>query len=306
LPHEIKFPDEWLLPWRSVRVVLACVFALVFYGTAARSHAHGTHSSLMARVDERLAAQPENGGLWFQRAVLQFEHEDHAAAAVDFAKAEKFAPGEYPVLWWQGRVLDEQGKTVEARKAFDDFLAKVPNHHAALASRARVQMKLGAPGQALDDFRAALANCPKAEPDLVVEVATALASYDCTDEAIRVLEAGMQRIGPIPGLQLKLLEVEENAERFDAALARVDGFQKSAIRPEPWMQKRAMIFAKAGRLSQSRGAWSALAAHLKSLPPAERESHAMVLMAEQSQKALQVLAAVPTSPAPNPLTRLNL
>ena len=46
--------------------------------------AHGTHSSLLARGDERLAEQPLSGGLWYQRAVLEFEHEDWAAAALDF------------------------------------------------------------------------------------------------------------------------------------------------------------------------------------------------------------------------------
>jgi uncharacterized protein HemY len=73
--------------------------------------AHGAHSFLMQRVDERLALDPESADLWFQRAVLEFEHEDWSSAATDFAKVEHYAPGKFPVLWWQGRVLENQGKT---------------------------------------------------------------------------------------------------------------------------------------------------------------------------------------------------
>ncbi|MBC8128447.1 MAG: tetratricopeptide repeat protein [Gloeobacteraceae cyanobacterium ES-bin-144] len=293
------------MPKISLSRLMAAI--LLLCALAPQSEAHGTHSSLMARVDERLVEKPEDGGLWFQRAVLQFEHEDHAAAAVDFAKAEKFAPGEYAVLWWQGRISEAQGNLAEARTAFDAYLSQVPNHWGALASRARVNLKIGNTGPALDDFRAALENCKDAQPDLIQEVAQALASNKRTDEAVAVLEIGMSRLGPIPSLQLNLLEVEANAERFDSALARVEGFQKAAVRPEPWMQKRASILARAGRLTQSRSAWTSLIAHLNALPPAERESHAMVLLAEHARQALQVLAAVPTTPdTQNPLTRLNL
>ena len=79
--------------------------------------AHGTHSALMSRLDERLAEQPLSGDLWYRRAVLEFEHEDWAAAALDFEKAERYAPGELPVLWWQGRILDKQGNSQEAKSA---------------------------------------------------------------------------------------------------------------------------------------------------------------------------------------------
>lgn len=265
--------------------------------------AHGTHSALLARVDERLAEQPLNGDLWYQRAVLEFEHEDWAAAASDFEKAEQYAPGGFPVLWWQGRILDQQGNFRDAKSVLDRFLAKTPGHWGGLASRARVEIKLGRVNEALDDFRAALAANPEAEPDLVVEVAQALACNGVTDEALRVLEAGVKRLGPIPSLQLKILEVEVNSGRYDSALSRLDAMQRSAPRPEPWMEKRASLLAQAGRPGESRAAWQALVSHLKSLPANERDSHSMVILSERARQALAVLAAAesPVSVfAPNP------
>ena len=79
-------------------------------------------------------------------------------------------------------------------------------------------------------------------------MAQALASNRLTDEAVRVLEAGVKRLGPIPSLQLKILEVEVSAGRYDSALSRLDAMQRSGPRPEPWMEKRASILAQASIL----------------------------------------------------------
>lgn len=260
------------------------IFAPIIPATA-----HGTHSALMSRVDERLAEQPLSGDLWYQRAVLEFEHEDWAAAALDFERAERHAPGKFPVLWWQGRILDKQGNSREAKSALDRFLVETPGHWGGLASRARVEIKLGMEKEALDDFRAALAANPEAQPDLVHEAAQALASNRLTDEAVRVLEAGVKRLGPIPSFQLKILEVEVSTGRYDSALSRLDAMQRTAPRPEPWMEKRASILAQAGKPAESQAAWRTLIRHLKSLPPAERDSHSMTLLAERARQALVVL-----------------
>ena len=246
----------------------------------------------MAKIDAELAENPADGRLWYQRAVLEFEHEDFAAAAADFAKAEKFAPGEHAVLWWQGRIFDATGKTNDAKAAMDLYLAKTPDHWGALASRARVLMKLGDTEGALADFRASLANCPDAQPDLVQEVAQAFASHGQVDEAVGILESGLQRIGQVPSLQLKLLEIEVQAARYDSALSRLGGFQNAAARKEPWMEKRAIILAQAGKTADSQAAWRTLISHLKSLPPAERDSHSMIRLAERARQALAVLATV--------------
>ncbi len=242
-------------------------------------------------IDSRLAREPESGELWFKRGLLQFEHEDWDAASVDFDKAERFAPGEFPVLWWQGQILDKLGKPDEAKKALDAFLAIKPDHWSALASRARVEIQLGLHDQALADFRASLANNPKAEPELFNEVAQALADRQLTDEALATVEAGLARLGQIPALQSQALDIEVDAGRWDAALVRLAAIRKSALRPEPWMMKRAGILAAAGRVAESRAAWQALVRHLNALPPGERDSHSMMLISEQAQLALTALAS---------------
>jgi predicted Zn-dependent protease len=284
----------------NLRAMFLRVLAPAILLAAAFPHAsaHGTHSSLMALLDERLAKQPENGRLWFQRALLQFEHDDWAAASQDLAKAELLAPGEFPVRWWQGKILDQEGKPQQAKVVLDAFLTKSPDHSGALASRARVETKLGLHKEALDDFRAALANQPDAGPDLIQETAQALATQGNTDESIRVLETGSARLGNVPSLQLSILEIEVNAGRFESALARLKQLEQSAPRPEPWMEKRASILAEAGRPGESNAAWRALIAHLNALPAAERSSHSMTLLSERARQAVAALASSTTPAKP--------
>ena len=252
--------------------------------------AHGTHSRLLAHVDAALAKQPENGGLWYRRAQLDFEHEDLAESLLDLEKTAQFAPGQFPVLWLKGRVLDAAGNYEEALSALDAFIAGAPKHWGALASRARVEGKLGRNEDAVDDFKSALANHPDAGPDLIQEVAEALAAHGLTDESVRVLENGLARLSRISSLQIKLIEIEMSAARYDSALARLNDFQQSAPRPEPWMAKRAGLLAGAGRFAESRAAWQSVISHLRQLPDGERNSHAMTLLDEQAHEALLILS----------------
>ena len=282
---------------KSAGRIVSCLAVGIVHLASPLAAAHGTHDALMKQANEELADQPTDGGKWYKRALLQFEHEDWPETLADLEKTEELAPGAFPVLWMRGQVADKQGKPADAKASFDAFLTTAPTHWGALASRARIEVKLGLHDAALEDYRSALANNPKAEPEIYNEVAQALAARSLTEEAIAVLETGITRLGAISSLQMGALEIEIHAERWDAALVRVDAIQNTAVRPEPWMMKRASIFAAAGRLEESCAVWKSLIAHLTALPAAERTSHSMSLIAEQAHKSLTILAA---SSAPQP------
>jgi len=163
-------------------------------------------------------------------------------------------------------------------------------------------MKLGRPSEALSDYREALKRTRLPEPDLVLEAADALAGQGCEAEAVRVLEAGVEKLGAVPAFVLRLIDLEIGAKDFNAALARVEVMRQSAPRPEPWMARRASILAQQGHIGDSRAAWQELIKHLAALPAAERGSHAMSTLIEESRQALASLASQqdisPPPPAP--------
>jgi tetratricopeptide (TPR) repeat protein len=225
------------------------------------------------------------------------QHEDWPAALADCATAQALDPT-IDVAWLRGRTLLESGHPADALPLLDGFLERHPDHSQVRVCRARALAQLGRQSAAIAEYREALKRTPVPEPDLVRECADALAAAGNDREAVQVLAAGIGKLGAIPSLVLRAMELEIATKDFDAALLRVEAMRNTAPRPEPWMAKRASILAQAGRLSESRAAWQALAAHLTALPNLERGSHAMSTLMEEATRALAALAASPAAADP--------
>ena len=280
---------------------LAC-WALAVAGLPEAASGHGAYHERIAELAAALARQPDDVGLHFQLADLHCQHGDWADALASLTRVDQLAPGRFPTDLVRGRAALGAGQAPEAKAALDRFLAAHPGHAQALMLRARAFERLGENAPCLDDYRAALAASAQPEPDLLQEAAEALAFRGREEEAVRVLAAGIDRLGTVPSLVLKAMELEIATKKFDAALSRVDAMQKSAPRPEPWMARRASVLAQAGRTEESRAAWQALVEHLAALPNLERGSHAMSKLAEDARQALAALAGLsaihPQSSAP--------
>jgi tetratricopeptide (TPR) repeat protein len=259
--------------------------------------AHGTFDARLAALGEKLALQPENAVLHFNLAELYCEHEEPAKALDELARVKSLGVGELPWDYLSGMCLRQAGRPEEALVALDRYVAVNPDSSPGHLQRARVHTALGHADASLEDYRVALRLCSRLEPDLVQESADAFAAQGQSDEAVRVLDAALRKLGPIPSLTLRALELEAFTKRFTAALARIDVLQKTAPRPEPWMAKRAMVLSQAGRTAEARAAWTALIAHLAALPNLERGSHSMSVLAEQAHRELRSLDTASVSPA---------
>ena len=251
--------------------------------------AHGTHSQLLADVDGKLRENPADGRLWFRRACLLVEHEDWEQALTDLDRAESLLPGELPTSLMRGRAMALAGKLPEAKSALDHHIARFPDDNRGYITRAGVLWKLDAREQSLTDYRTALKMVKDLQPDLIQDAASAMAANGHAGEALDVLNTGIAKLGNIPALANKALEIETAAGHYDAALARVEELKKTAPRPEPWMARRASLLAMAKRNDDSRTAWQALLTHLAKLPNLERGSHSMQLLTEQAQAAIEAL-----------------
>lgn len=284
LPCVLMFPPcpNLVVPARLLGAMLLCL-------VPGLSRAHGTHGQLMEVVNKKIESAPEDANLWYQRGFLNLEHDDPKQALADLEKAESLAPGKLPTLLLKGQALALAGNLEEAKLSLDAHILRFPEHGLGYISRARVLPKLGMREEALADYRTALSKTPNAEPDLVQEAAVSAATNGHDDEAIKMLDTGLKRLGEIPSLLMKALEIETKAGHYDSALSRVEAMQKSAPRPEPWMAKRAELLAQAGRHDESRTAWNALIVHLESLPNLERGSNSMSLLAEQARKAMATM-----------------
>lgn len=275
------------------RVSLAAALILLLPTGA---QAHGTFHEMMDEMQAELAARPNDPALMIRRAFLEVEHGEWQAAMVDLEKALRFGADEGDLMFLRGRALSVGKQWAAAKLAMDEFFTTHPATAAAHKERGRVCWQLGEQREAVEDYRAALKLAEHPEPELLCEAADVMKAQQLDDEAIQVLDNGIKRLGNAPQLVLKAMDFEIAAQRFDAALLRVDAMQKIMPRAEPWMAKRASVLAQAGRYTASHEEWTKLRAHLLALPNLERGSHAMTTLLAQCDDALAALNQV-SSPA---------
>ena len=114
-------------------------------------------------------------------------------------------------------------------------------------ARARARAKTDKLLVAVDDYNRAIALRPGGEPELYIERAEALAKLGDHDAAIRGLDDGISRMGPLVTLQLEAIEIETATMQYDAALKRVDAVMSRLQRKESWFVRKAQILKLAGR-----------------------------------------------------------
>jgi len=267
--------------------VAGALASLLFFLAAGLLFAHGGFDERIASLTEEVNKNPSDAGLRFELANLHAQHGDLKLALEQLDRIDALAPGKFLTDLLRGEAYLVTSDFKKAKEALDRQMVSHPENGRVLLIRARVERQLGQIPACLADYREAFKRTPSPEPDLVQEVSEALASNGFQEEAAQVLAKGIEKLGKIPSLVLRAIELEIAAKNFDAALRRVDEAQKEAPRPEPWMARRATILTQAGRIEESRNAWKALLAHLASLPEHDRASRAMRQLEDEARKALE-------------------
>jgi predicted Zn-dependent protease len=256
-----------------------CAFALsvVLLPGARPAFAHVASDRQIQELSLRIEREPGNAALHLRRGELHRAERTWPAALADYESARKLAPGLAAVDLCQARMHLDAGQPEEARRWADRFLARQPDHVQALLTRARASARLGERLRAVADFTRAIDLCREPQrplPEHYLERARALADAgrEHLDAALRGLDAGIARLGPIITLESAAIELELRAERYDGALRRVDAVVARWPRKELWLVKRGEILEEAGRLPEARQAFAAARQAFESLPPHRRKA----------------------------------
>jgi tetratricopeptide (TPR) repeat protein len=269
--------------------ISALLFGLVLLFQAGKAFGHGGFHERIDYLTKALEQAPSDPMLRFELANLYGLHGDTQLALENLDKVDALAPGKFPTDLTRGDALLVARNFSKAKEVLDRQLSSHPETARAWLLRARAKQELGQKEASLSDYREALKRASSPEPDLMEELANALSAAGKKEEAIQVLTAGIEKLGKIPSLVLRAVDLEMEMRKFDAALCRIEQAQEQAPRPEPWMARRAEVLAQAGRIEESRSAWKELLARLGSLPDYERSSNAMSQLSERARNALASL-----------------
>jgi len=275
----------------------ACV-ALILALVAVPAAAHPEILAEIEGVTRRIEADPGNAELYLKRGELYRTDGDWDAAAADYARARRLDPGLVPVEFCTGKMRLEAGDAPTALAHLDRFLAARPDDAEGLALRGRVHVALGRYAAAAADFGRAIdvraCDGDGAPPELYIARSRALVRAGAVhgDDALAGLEQGLALLGRPITIELEALDVELGLGRPDAALARVDRvLARSAVRPEPWLVRRAEILEGAGRAGEARRAWQAALDALEAQPAARRSKGFLAALHRQAQVALERVPA---------------
>ena len=112
------------------------------------------------------------------------------------------------------------------------------------------------------------------------------------DTAIRGLEQGMLRLGPIITIELCALDIEVGRKRYDAALERLEGLASRAARPARWWARRGDIFEAAGRNAEARDAYLRALKEMEATPEHRRRTRQALKLRTDVHEALHRLEPV--------------
>lgn len=281
----------------GLRLFRWLVVALAACIVAAPTAAHPDIEVQIQDLTQRIASDPTNADLYMRRGDLYRVHEDFLAAAADYDRARTLDPNLRLLDFAVGKMRLEDGRFQDAIEDLNRFLAKVGDDAEGLALRGSAYLALGNNAAAAADFGRAIERGRRdgnpAPPELYLERARALSASGekGREEALRGLEEGLKLlVGPIT-LELAALDTEIALKRFDAALSRVDRLARASVRQEGWLVRRGDILEKAGRLTESKTAYTSALDLIAALPPARRTASAMDMEREARTGLDRVLEA---------------
>jgi predicted Zn-dependent protease len=221
-------------------------------------------------------------------------HQEWDLAQADYDHAVALDPGLAVIDFTRGRMFLEANWPYSAKVCLDRFLLKHTNHVEGFIARARTLVKLEKPLEAARDFTAAIRYAPSGRPELYIERAQALASGGDKHyaEALRGLDEGIERLGPLVTIQLHAVDLELKRKEFDAALARLETIAAQSPRKETWLARRGEILLQAGRQKEARAAYEQALKALDSLPPGRRNVPAMSELERRIKAALETTRPV--------------
>ena len=266
----------------NILVLGACVALL---SVPVRAH-EGLHEQIVA-VTAKIKRDPKNASLYLQRGELHRHHREWSLAAADYDRAVRLQPSLIVVDLARGKMLFESRRFQQARFVLDRFLRHQPESIEGWVTRARVHAAIGTRVEATRDFTQAIALTATPDPELYLERAHVLAN-DNLEEALRGLDEGIKRVGPVVTLHLAAIDLELRRKHFDGALSRLDIIIAQSERKETWLVRRGEILRSAGRIEEARATFKSALVAIEGLPPGRRHTRAITALELRARSGLKL------------------
>lgn len=261
-----------------LRVALGVLYAAILVQAG---WGHGDRSEHLARLDAKIAANPDSVDNLLERAEAhrRLGHYDESLADLDRVLA--IAPSNRQVHYLRGLTHFDHGEFAKAEASLRRYVESKPDSPSAHAALAETLTEQGRHVEAGDEYTHAIAVQPTPIPDHFIARAKAYRTAGKLDLAVKGLDDGMSAMGPLLTLQRLAIEIELDRGDHAGAIARIDDVLAKAPRKETWLVHKGAILASAGHQDKAFDAFRLARAALESLPPRVQSSAAMIALRER-------------------------
>jgi tetratricopeptide (TPR) repeat protein len=242
----------------SVAGLLACLAGL------AAAH-EGTHERL-DRVTHSIETQPESQQLYLRRGRLYIEMERFDAAGADFDIAARLGPADL-VAFDYGVLCYQMADMECALQAFNRYIKVYPGDAAAYEYRSRVYQQIEENSLALADLRCYFARSGNPAPGLYVSASLLAQEVGQDREGLSILDEGLARLGMVPQLQRRAVEIELDLGNTGAAIERWSSLREVLRDSVDWKIEMARLLMSDGRTEQAAAILREAKAQLADLRP---------------------------------------
>jgi tetratricopeptide (TPR) repeat protein len=242
--------------------------------------AHPDANFVAQEVDKLVAAKPGDPELLMQQAQVRKRADNWDGALVSLALALAHGADRDAVAAARGSVFLAAGFPQMAVFEYTTVLARKPDAYDILFERGRAELALGHAEAADQDFARAISSMSAPRPEHIAVRADTLRAAGRHAEAVRALDQGMARLGPLPALMLSAIDVEVELQRYDSALARLDTLLAKTPTNAAWITRRAEILKQAQRTDEARAEFKRALQQIEA-KPLQRQSKASKALAER-------------------------
>ena len=279
---------------RARRFGIEILWLAAFFTIPIHLPGHADIHERIEAISEQIQQKPANAELYLKRGELHRVHRDWNAALADYQRAAELDPDLERAWFVRGRMRYEAGRFDAAKTDLDSYLATRPDDREALLTRGRVLVALGKRLEAADDYTAVIGSLTQPTPEYYLERAKALEAEGGrhVEAALRGVDEGIAKLGPLVTLQLYAIDLELKRRRYDEALRRLGQIARW-LSKERRLQRQGEILELAGRRGEARSALSEALDHMASLPAGRRGTQASRELEERLRASLEMLRTEP-------------
>jgi predicted Zn-dependent protease len=275
---------------------------LAGFASAQGAFGHGAVHDQVRVLDERIRSDPQNSEHLIRRGRLFLEANHIAEAVNDFRRALDVDVNAVGARYYLGQAFLRSGDGAQAEREARLYLVgtRDQGEDAAVLGYRLLGQALSARNQPLAAavaYVTAISRSTSPEPAQYVEAAEAYVAGGSAHfgRALKILEEGIRRIGPIASLQQPAIDIDRKAGRVDAALSRLETLIAQGEAREQRLFQKGELLLEAKRLSDAEEAFHQAGNAVRALPPEHQKTKAAQTLVKEIDARLGAIRKVSDS-----------